>query len=312
MKKVKDFLKKNKMGVIVTTLSVVVIVLLIIVLVVVFGKDKNNDSDDLDTTTETTEDFNIDDYKDTQIPDSLLAEMQPDLNDNFGDLPDGFIWDIDGTALSIGEKGKSAEDVLYAYFKGLSTLNMETVQKYSRDSIVVDVYNAYYNESNKNTDYMDSFLRNMYTQCLLSLQLDNVESSAVFAENKMVFTINAKILDLTDKEFWKSDRDVIYKNLYTYSLESDSAKSDQYLYDYILDYYKSNDAQLRDVSFDITLQKYPDLNSGWLVSVDSDVNDACSYKDGKLVVSYIKDQYRSEGIEFMQKQEIEEAEKEGN
>lgn len=55
---------------------------------------------------------------------------------------------------------------------------------------------------------------------------------------------------------------------------------------------------MREVDFDITVQRYPDLDSGWLVSVDSDVDSACKYRDGKLVVSYIKDMYRNEGIDI--------------
>lgn len=104
------------------------------------------------------------------------------------------------------------------------------------------------------------------------------------------------MLDLTNKDFWKKDEMEIYKNLYLYDQdESDTTKSDMYLYSYILDYYESGEALLRDVTFDITVEKYPDLDSGWLVSIDNDVDDACSYKDGKLVVSYIKELYRNVG-----------------
>lgn len=232
----------------------------------------------------------------TDEEDSLLMQMQPELVKSFGKVPDGFIWESDGTLLSLGDKSMSAEEVVYSYFRGLASLDISTVERYSRDSKVVESYSTYFDSKNKNTDYMDQFLRNMYKECLLSLQIQGIDSNAVFAANKQVFTVNAKMLDLTNKDFWKKDEMEIYKNLYLYDQdESDTTKSDMYLYSYILDYYESDEALLRDVTFDITVEKYPDLDSGWLVSIDNDVDDACSYKDGKLVVSYMKELYRNVG-----------------
>lgn len=228
--------------------------------------------------------------------DSLLMQMQPELVKSYGKVPEGFIWESDGSLLSLGDKSMSAEDVVYAYLRGLSSLDISTVERYSRSSKVVESYSTYFDDKNKNTDYMDQFLRTMYKESLLSLQVKGIESNAVFAANKQVFTVKVSMLDLTNKDFWKKDEMEIYKNLYLYDQdEADTTKSDIYLYNYISDYYKSDNAVLRDVTFDITVQKYPDLDSGWLVSIDNDVDDACSYKDGKLVVSYIKEIYRNSG-----------------
>ena len=228
--------------------------------------------------------------------DSLLMQMQPELVKSYGKVPEGFIWESDGSLLSLGDKSMSAEDVVYAYLRGLSSLDISTVERYSRSSKVVESYSTYFDDKNKNTDYMDQFLRTMYKESLLSLQVKGIESNAVFAANKQVFTVKVSMLDLTNKDFWKKDEMEIYKNLYLYDQdEADTTKSDIYLYNYISDYYKSDNAILRDVTFDITVQKYPDLDSGWLVSIDNDVDDACSYKDGKLVVSYIKEMYRNSG-----------------
>lgn len=228
--------------------------------------------------------------------DSLLMHMQPELVKSYGKVPEGFIWESDGSLLSLGDKSMSAEDVVYAYLRGLSSLDISTVERYSRSSKVVESYSTYFDDKNKNTDYMDQFLRTMYKESLLSLQVKGIESNAVFAANKQVFTVKVSMLDLTNKDFWKKDEMEIYKNLYLYDQdEADTTKSDIYLYNYISDYYKSDNAVLRDVTFDITVQKYPDLDSGWLVSIDNDVDDACSYKDGKLVVSYIKEMYRNSG-----------------
>lgn len=233
--------------------------------------------------------------------DSMLMQIQDDLVADYGKVPEGYIWDVDGTLLSLGDKDMSAEDVVYAYFRGLQSLDMSMVQKYSRESLVEATYSGYYDENDKNTDYTDSFLRKMYTNSLLSMQVLGVESTSNFAENKRVFTVKVKMLDLTDKDFWRADRLDIYKNLQVYSSdESDSTKADIYLYDYISSYYSSGLANLRDVSFDVTVQKYPDLNTGWLVSVDTDIDQACRYADGKLVVSYIMEQFRDEGAEVLE------------
>ena len=237
---------------------------------------------------------------DTEITDSLLIQMQDDLITTYGQVPDGYVWDIDGELLSLGDKEMTAEDVVYSYLNGLRTLDFSTVQKYSRSSMVVDSYEGYFSETDKNTDYTDQFLRNMYREALLSMQLIGIENSSIFAENKQVFSVRVEMLDLTDKDFWYDDRVKIYENLQLYdSDQSDSTRAEMYLYDYIADYYASEDAAKREVTFDLTVQRYPDLNTGWLVSVDTDIDNACRYADGKLVVSYIQEMYRDEGQEVL-------------
>ena len=232
--------------------------------------------------------------------DNELLNAQKDLIAEYGVLPKGFIWDYDGTLLSLGDKEMTAEEVVYAYFRGLSTLDISTVERYTRGSKVVETYSSYFDSKDKNTDYTDQFLRNIYRECLLSIQIKGISSASIFA-NKQSFTVDALMLDLTDKNFWKSDESEIYNNLFLYDQdESDNAKSDMYLYDYILNYYKSDKSKLRKVTFDVTVQRYPDLDSGFLVSIDTDVDNACQYREGKLVVSYIKEQYNDVGRERIQ------------
>lgn len=232
--------------------------------------------------------------------DNELLNAQKDLIAEYGVLPKGFIWDYDGTLLSLGDKEMTAEEVVYAYFRGLSTLDISTVERYTRGSKVVETYSSYFDSTDKNTDYTDQFLRNIYRECLLSIQIKGISSASIFA-NKQSFTVDALMLDLTDKNFWKSDESEIYNNLFLYDQdESDNAKSDMYLYDYILNYYKSDKSKLRKVTFDVTVQRYPDLDSGFLVSIDTDVDNACQYREGKLVVSYIKEQYNDVGRERIQ------------
>lgn len=232
-----------------------------------------------------------------------LMSRQDALQRKYGDLPEGFIWDMDGNLRSIGDPNKSAEESLYAYLNAISSLDLSTIQRYSRNSYVVKRYDNFFNSGEVDPDYKTQFIRNMYRECMLSLQINSVLSSSVFAENKVVFTVEAQILDLTSKEFWKDDKWTIYDNLHVYSLESDSTKADMYLYDYILNYYRSDKAQLRTAVFDVTLERYSDMNSGWLVSIDSDIDDACVYRDGTLVVSYIKEMYNNEAVPKYEKEE---------
>ena len=235
-----------------------------------------------------------------EVSDNMLINMQDDLIGSYGKLPEGYIWDIDGSLLSLGDKSMSAEEVVYAYLNGLRSLDMSIVQKYSRESTVIKTYEGYFDEQDKNTDYTDQFLRTMYRQALLSIKINGIENSSVFAEDKQVFTVSVNMLDLTKKDFWEQDKEEIYRNLKVYqSDESDSTKADMYLYNYIADYYKSEGAATRDVQLDITVQKYPDLDTGWLVSVDTDVDSACRYADGKIVVSYINDMYLDEGLDML-------------
>lgn len=226
--------------------------------------------------------------------DAYLMSMQTELRKSFGTPPKGFIWDLNGNTISLGDKSMSSEDVLYAYIRALSTLDMATAQKYSRDAKVVETYNDYFSKENANqSDYQEQFMRSMYKQALTSMEITGIESSSKFANNKVVYTVKLTMLDLTDKDFWEKDKDILYKNMLGYeSKENDSTKLEILLYDYILKYYKSEGAVKRNVTFDVTLQRYPDIDSGWLVSIDKDIDDAARYSNGTLVTNYITEQFR--------------------
>lgn len=241
---------------------------------------------------------------DSEVTDSLLLQMQDDLIKTYGQVPDGYIWDIDGTLLSLGDPDMTAEEVVYAYLNGLRTLDISSAQRYSRDSMVISTYESYFDETNRNTDYTDQFLRNMYREALLSMEIEGIEDASVFAENMQVFTVRVKMLDLTLKDFWFDDKMEIYRNLRVYdSDQNDSTRAEMYLYDYISNYYSSDDAAMRETTFDLTVQRYPDLNTGWLVSIDTDIDSACRYADGTLVVSYINEMYRDEGLDLLEEED---------
>jgi hypothetical protein len=185
----------------------------------------------------------------------------------------------------------TAEEVVYAYLQALSKLDIDAASKYSRKASTVSQYSKYY-DSTSYTSYSDQFNRNMYAAVLKSIQIDKVESTSTFSANKQVFTVSATIIDLTNKDFWLNDRQEVFETLYTYGVdESDSTKADQYLYEYILSYFDSDVAITRTVTFDLTLEKLTDFNTGWLVTGDGDLNNACIYKDGTTVLTYIKEQY---------------------
>lgn len=232
--------------------------------------------------------------------DSILMKQQSRLVEKYGPAPAGFIWYNDGSLLSLGDKSMAAEDVVYAYLNGIRQLDFATAQRFSRDSIVYSSFNSFYNSRDaKHKSYSEDFKANLYRLALLSIKVQGIESNTVFAGNKQVFTITINVLDLSDKDFWLNEKLDIYKNLYLFDkAEDDGTKADQYLYDYLLNYYRSGNAKTHDITINLTVEKYPDLDTGWLVSTDKDIDSACRYTDGKLVITYIKEMYRGEWRDY--------------
>lgn len=291
-----DWVKSHKKS----TFSIIGVILFIILMVSANNHAKQKKLKEQQASTEqvsTEESNNSKSY--TEGTDAYLMSMQPELRKSFGTPPEGFIWDLNGKGISLGDKSKSSEDVLYTYIRALSTLDLATAQKYSRDAKVVETYNDYFSKANANqADYQEQFMRNMYKQALTSMEITGVESSSKFASNKSVYTVTISMLDLTAKDFWEKDKDNLFKKLSGYeSKENDSTKLEIFLYDYILNYYKTPTAVKRTVSMDITLERYPDIDSGWLVSIDKDIDDAAKYNNGTLVTNYITEQFRQWSIE---------------
>lgn len=226
--------------------------------------------------------------------DKMLAQLQPDLEAEYGKPPEGFIWDQQGNPISLGIKGMDSEDVVYAYVRAISTLDMGTAQKLSRETSVVEKYADYFSKNNSTTtDYSDQTQKNIYQQTMLSLENKGVSDSSVFAENQRVYTFNASIIDLSDKSFWNDEKDEVLKKIYDADEgQSDSTKAELYVNDYIVKHYKSGNAKKKDITFSLTVQKYPDINSGWVVSIDKELDDELSYKEGTSVAEYIMSQYR--------------------
>lgn len=218
--------------------------------------------------------------------DQQLLASQDSLKESYGNPPNGYIWDWGGDLLSLGDTSMTSEEVLYAYLKGISSLDLATVRKYSRDSSVYSTYSSYFDKVNNLVETGDSdfgFEKNLYRQAMLSLQVDSIASTTLFTNNKVSYTVNVKMLDYSDKTFTDSaeNRASIFETLDKYSnSEDDKTKAKQYLQDWLLKYYTSGKAKLYDKQVDITLQKYPDLNTGWLVNIDKDLDNNFKYSDG--------------------------------
>lgn len=225
--------------------------------------------------------------------DKYLMQIQKRLADRFGAPPEGYVLNQDGTLQSLGDPKMSSEDAMYAYMRSLSLLDFSTVQKFSRKSSVVKSYDEFFNSKTSSSDYKDAFIRKMYKEALLSIEILGVENQSVFADNKVVYTLKLRMLDLTNKDFWLEDREEIFKNLSTMDNEGDSTKAEQYIYDYVINKYSENrDKITREVRLDLTLEKFADLGSGWLVSIDKELDDSLRYKDGKLFTTYVLEQFR--------------------
>ena len=226
--------------------------------------------------------------------DKTLMRVQPNLSNRYGQAPEGFIWLMDGRLQSLGDKSLDAQQAAYAYLQGATKLDMANVARFSRDSAVY----AAVEESTKNVNansasYEDQFLANMYRTTLTSVQILGIANTTTFADDKVSYTVKLRVLDLTNKDFWREDRDELFRTLYTYDdTEADTTKAEQYLYEYVLKHYKADSAPMREVEINITVQKYPDLDSGWLVSVDKELDALCRYQDGKLAVNYIRNEFR--------------------
>lgn len=206
--------------------------------------------------------------------------------DRFGNSDEGFTWNDEGELVAVGDENKTMEDVIYAYLRGASMLDLETVSKNSLNSKVVSTYKGYYDDA----DYATMFKRKIYKEVLKSMVVDGVEDSSILADGTAVITMKIEVLDLTDKDFWKPDTEEIYKNLKAYyRTESDQTKAKQYVYDYIINWYSSDKAPKKNVLLEFVLTKQS--NGAWLVTNDDDLNILCKYEDGELVSNFILSSY---------------------
>lgn len=219
--------------------------------------------------------------------------LQQELIKEWGEPPKGFRWSRQGDLIAVSSEDLTNEQVLYNYLKALSILDFSTVEKYSSTSMVDDTYRGYFSVSGLGrTSYYNQFLRKEYKYALTTLEVEGVDNMAVFANGTSIATVNLEVLDLTDKDFWQKDKAKIFNRLRTYyESESDSAKAEQYVYDYIYDAYRSGKVGKRKLSTEVKLDKV--TLGGWLISDDTDIDMALRYDKGLNVADYILKSYTS-------------------
>ena len=218
---------------------------------------------------------------------SMAELQQQSFIEEWGLPPEGFRWNNRGELVAVSSESMTSEEVLWAYLRALSILDFSTVEKYSYESVVADTYSSYFSESSiGNASYYKQFIRKAYKFALTSIEIDDVGNMAIFADGTSVATVKLKVLDLTDKEFWIKDKGVLFNKLRSYyETEGDSAKAEQYVYDYIYDAYEKGVIGKRDITVEIKLDK---VNlGGWLVSDDTDLDMALRYDKGVNVADYI-------------------------
>lgn len=212
----------------------------------------------------------------------------------YGEPPEGFMWNDEGELYAISDENKTAEEVVYTYIRSLSIQDFSSAQKCARKSTIARSYSKFFEDAT-DANYYSLFLRKQYKFAITSIEILGVDDSAVFADGTTMVTMKLKVLDLTNKDFWQSKKDEIYKVLRTYrQTETDSVKADQYLYDFIYSSYENGLVGKKDITVSFKLVKK--YGSGWLIEDDSELNHHLLYEEGVDVVPYIRECY-SEWLE---------------
>lgn len=210
------------------------------------------------------------------------------LIDEFGEPPQGFVWRVDGSLVAVGNSELTAEEVGFAYLRSLSILDFSTVEKYSRDSVVASSYKRFYSpDLNQNSGV--GFEREVYKEVLTRLKTEELNDMAIFADGQTILTFEVETLNLSEMDFWDDYKDEIFKHLYKYyENESDSRKAVNYIHEYILEVYTSEEAPVKTFNVDLVLEN---SGSGWLVSNDNDINNLATFTTSNTVVNFILDEY---------------------
>lgn len=216
-------------------------------------------------------------------------EMRKALIKEFGEPPEGFMWNDEGELYALSDDGKTAEEVVYTYIRSVSIQDFSTAQKYAKRSQIIKSYNKFYDDA-LDADYYNLFLRKQFKFAITAIELVETTDSAIFADGTTVISMKLKVLDLTDKDFWRGESETIYNKLRTFkSTEEDDIKANQYLYDYVYSKYEDGTVKKKDIVVDFKLVK--EYGSGWLIEDDSELDHHLLYEEGFDVVPYIKTQY---------------------
>lgn len=218
----------------------------------------------------------------------IHTQIQQQLSEQYGQAPEGFEWDYTGNLVALGnDDDSSCEDVVYMFMRALSILDFSTAEKYSSGSKIVSEYKHYYSDvANSITDYYSSFLRKQFKKSITSIEVVSISDKAVFSDGSEYVTLNLNVLDLTDKDFWLSDKDTLYSTMRTYKeTESDDTKMKQYVYDYIYSKYEDGTIGKHPITVELVVKKQN--GGGWLVSGDGELNSNLEYENGVNTADYI-------------------------
>lgn len=216
------------------------------------------------------------------------AELeQQALIQTFGEPPVGFRWDNTGELIALSDESLTSEEVAWRYLQALSNKDFATAQKYAQTGYCVNTYNSFYDSDSYSTSEL---MRTIYSEAIGSLELLECKQNGIFANGTCIYTFKANILDLSNKTFWEDDSEEVFETIRGYTAyENDTLKAEQYVNNLIMDYYRSGEAKMQEVMFDIVVDKV--RLGGYLISDDSNLDVICRYMDGTTVYQYIMDKF---------------------
>lgn len=234
---------------------------------------------------------------------TAAEKQQADLVKKYGNPPDGFEWSATGELVALGNNpNATATDTVTMYLQALSSLDFSTAARVSNDSTVIKRYNAMYSDVTKdiNNEY-SNFLRQQYKASLQSIQIVNVDDAVKEADGTEIITVDLKLLNLQNRDFWYEDRDTLFKNMYDFDrTQASASKRDNYLYTYLSDSYGSADDGWGKVGLmetTVTLEVGKQNGKGYLVTNDGELPDLLRYDKGFDVAAFIKQKYNDWAVD---------------
>lgn len=273
MEKIKEYWKQ-----------VLVLVVLVLIVWVLFFRgvgNKSNQSEQVESDVELTQ---IEmDYRDTL--DEIARECKISLQVGQVVLDNCLVIDTN-------QEIPLMEEVGYLYIRALSNLDLETAFKYSYKTKILSKYQSFF-EKDTEFNYKLNFDRNLYKQALLSLTIQGVQDTVTLSPKQAAMTFNIEALDLTNKDFWVKDKEVIFNTLAKYRItESDTTKAREYLYNYILNYYSSPEAKKIQKSVTFKIEKVYRTNY-WVITDDLSLDAVLSNHEGESIITYIMNQFEA-------------------
>ena len=282
------------------TLIILIAVVLVFVIMIVASNAKNKKELNDRIAAEQTRLEAAEQANNNQVveePVDLHTQIQTQLTEQFGVAPEGFEWDYSGELVPLGDKDLTAEDVTYTFIRSLSILDFSTAARYSNNSSAISEYQSYYGVTSQAiTDYYENFLRKQFKESLMSIEVNSVSDTAVFADGTMYITLDVSVLDLSDKDFWLEDRDELFETMNVYEVtEEDDTKIEMYVYDYLYNSYKDGVVGKKSHTIELVISK--ESNGGWLVTNDRELTSLLKYEQGIDVARYILNDYNAWALE---------------